>query len=122
MFFFSAAELKADQQAHVRLLSELQQHPTFDLRAFESCIDKIRDAVAEVLLFCNSACVYVCAHDHCMLCVCAFISQHLWKLLVEELDLVGHLQVHVHVYCININKEPKFFTHLLYMYMYYCIL
>ena len=72
LLFFSAAELKADQQAHVRLLSELQQHPTFDLRAFESCIDKIRDAVAEVLLYCNSACVHVRTYVHMIIacCVC----------------------------------------------------
>lgn len=65
MSLFAGSKLRSDQFRFGRMLAELQGQPLFNLRQFESTIDTIRDCVAE----------------------------HLWKLLVEDSNLVGHLQI-----------------------------
>lgn len=61
----TTSQILSDQLKYTTLLSELQQQNVFNLRIFESVCGQIRDSVAE----------------------------HLWRLLVEEGDLLGSLQI-----------------------------
>jgi gamma-tubulin complex component 4 len=61
----SGFHLRAERIKFSQMLTVLQNHSVFQIRDFESTVEYIRDVVA----------------------------QHLWKLLVEEADLIGHVQI-----------------------------
>ena len=64
----TGSELRTDQIQFGQQFADLQRHPVFKLRELESVVDRIRDCVAE----------------------------RLWKLLVEDSNLIAHLQVRAH--------------------------
>ncbi len=64
---YVGSELRSDQLRFSQLFANLTREDVFRLRNVESVVDRLRDSVAE----------------------------RLWKLLVEDSDLVAHLQVGV---------------------------
>ena len=81
---------RQDEFRLASLLAELQQFPVFNVQQFEAAIDSIRTCVAEVYrrLF-----LTVVLFFHCL--------QRLWKLVVEDSNLIGHLHVRVFASCVN---------------------
>ena len=81
---------RQDELRLASLLAELQQFPVFNVQQFEAAIDSIRTCVAEVYrrLF-----LIVVLLFHCL--------QRLWKLVVEDSNLIGHLHVRVFASCVN---------------------
>jgi gamma-tubulin complex component 4 len=65
LHFFVGYQLRSDLMKFSRILTVLQNQPIFQLRDFENKMEYIRNVVA----------------------------QHLWRLLVEESNLVDHLHV-----------------------------
>ena len=66
-----------------RILTVLQNQPIFQLRDFENKMEYIRNVVAQVM----------CSYLHCVSFQHVLLVQHLWRLLVEESNLVDHLHV-----------------------------